>query len=224
MIDTDTDTEAEEKTEFEFSELSESAKETARNHYRSGDYPGYEWWDGVYEDAVRMGALMGIRISSTTHKNARTNRTYEEIDISFSGFSSQGDGASFKGDYRHIPDAVEKVKAETNDEELLRIASALSVLQLTERLLGFEVFSATITARGNYSHSGSMDVTVSYCEENEGETAYNDALEQAVTQLMRDLADWIYKNLEDEYDYLCSDEYVDERLEDDTFDEEGHVL
>ena len=40
---------------FKFDELEESAKERARDDWRSHGLD-YEWWDGVYEDAKRIGA------------------------------------------------------------------------------------------------------------------------------------------------------------------------
>jgi hypothetical protein len=39
---------------FEFYELSEDAKEKAREWYREGALD-YEWWDSVYEDAENIG-------------------------------------------------------------------------------------------------------------------------------------------------------------------------
>ena len=39
---------------YSFDELSDRAKETARNNYRMHALD-YEWWDGVYEDAERAG-------------------------------------------------------------------------------------------------------------------------------------------------------------------------
>lgn len=42
------------KTVYKFDELSDSAKEKARDWYRGGSLD-YEWWDGVYEDAERVG-------------------------------------------------------------------------------------------------------------------------------------------------------------------------
>ena len=47
-----------------------------------------------------------------------------------------------------------------------------------------------------------------------------------MTRLMRSFADWIYKQLEDEDDWLNSDECIDERLNesDDEFDEDGSVV
>jgi len=40
-------------TSYKFSELSDEAKETAREWYRRGALD-YEWWDGVYDDAARV--------------------------------------------------------------------------------------------------------------------------------------------------------------------------
>jgi hypothetical protein len=39
---------------YTFDELSDSAKETARNWYREGGLD-YEWWDHIYEDAKTAG-------------------------------------------------------------------------------------------------------------------------------------------------------------------------
>lgn len=57
-------TETEEQTEFKFSELSEQAKDAARDANRDWNVH-YDWWDYVYEDAVRMAAILGIEISHT---------------------------------------------------------------------------------------------------------------------------------------------------------------
>ena len=39
---------------FSFAELSDTAKDTARNWFRNHALD-YEWWDGVYEDAANVG-------------------------------------------------------------------------------------------------------------------------------------------------------------------------
>ena len=217
-------TEVEEQTEFKFSELSNSAKDKARDAARYNDVQD-EWWDNTYGDVVRMSALLGVNISSTQHISTK-GRNYSTIDISFSGFSSQGDGASFEGNYWYVPDAVAKITAETNDKELIRIAQELTLLQMTRRLLGYDPFGATITTSGRYLHSGTMDIILNYDVDENDEPSYDDGLENNVIQLMRRFADWIYKQLEAEHDYLTSDEYIDERLnEDETlFDEDGEEI
>lgn len=41
-------------TTYEFTELSDKAKEAARECWRDG-WMDYDWWDGVYDDAARVG-------------------------------------------------------------------------------------------------------------------------------------------------------------------------
>ena len=213
-------TETEEKTKFKFSELSDTAKDTARDKHR---YTAVEddWWDNVYEDAVRMAALLGIRISATSHQTAK-GRVYQTTDISFSGFWSQGDGACFEGQYQFRADAVEQVTQETNDEELLRIANELTLLQVTRRVLGLEYVGANITSS---TRSNTIDVELDAWDEDRDDDneVYAEA-EDTVAGLMRNFADWIYKQLEQEYDWLHSNECVDERLADDSFDEDGCMI
>jgi len=207
-----------------FSELSEEAKEHARKEYTSGDYPGYDWWDYTYEDAVRMAKILGIEISTTAYTTSR-GETYHTPDISFSGFCSQGDGACFEGSYSFNPGCVKEIISETNNAELICIATELYTMQLARRMQGLEYFSASISTSGRYSHSGTMSVTVNIEDDEDNELGIQN-LENEVTQLMRGFADWIYKQLESENDWHYSDEYVDERLNesDMAFDADGSEI
>ena len=69
---------------YQFNELSDSQKQSVFDNWRING-PDYEWWDCIYDDAKTIAALMGIEIK----------------DIYFSGFSSQGDGACFTGNYAY---------------------------------------------------------------------------------------------------------------------------
>lgn len=210
-------TETEEKTEFKFGELSESAKQKAREKYTSGDYLVDEWWDGVYEDAVCMGQMLGIEIGATTHVSTK-GRNYTTTNIRFSGFGSQGDGACFDGTYRYAPDAAKHIDQETTDEELLRIAKELTLMHVTQRLQGLEYFTAAIHAERNNSIRTEI--------RDWGVDEVGEPDEEKFRRLMQDFADWIYARLEDENDYLYSDEYVDERLSENdcVFDEDGTII
>jgi len=208
-----------------FSELSEKAKQKAREEYTSGDYPGYDWWDNVYEDAIRMAKIIGVTFDNKT-VNLVSGKTRYDPMIYFFGFGSQSDGACFAGGYCFNPSCVKEMNAETDDVELIRIATELYTMQLARRLLGLEHFTATIATHGRYSHSGTIEVNVNSEDENDEHSQIGNDLEDAVTQLMRDFADWIYKQLEAENDYLYSDEYVDEELsqDDKEFDEDGALI
>ena len=194
---------------FKYSELSEQAQSTARDWYRNDGDLGYNWWESVYEDASQAAALVGIDIAEGKHGQA----------IFFSGFSSQGDGASFEGKYNYRKAAVKAIKAfAPKDGELLRIAKALQEVQRQH----FYHLTASAKQRGHYNHSGCMAVEVSHNED-----MYRDigSAEDDVTQLLRDFADWIYKQLENEYEFQISDEQVVDIVESNQydFDEFGNI-
>jgi len=205
------------QTVHSFSELSDKAKEKARETFRRANYPSDDWWSDVYEDAVRMAAILGIEISTTAHRG-RNGRTFQTTNIYFSGFCSQGDGASFQGTYRFNAEAVTQIRAETNDELLFSLADQLALLHTTERLLEIEMTGLDITTSGHYSHSHSINIELSDFNDN---SMYE---KDQYLDIFRRFADWIYKNLEAEHDYLTSDEVVDDRLAEEEFDEDGDVI
>lgn len=199
-----------------FDDLDEDAKDRVRDAARY-DNVDYEWWDTVYEDVVNMASLLGITISTTSRTTSK-GRAYHDIDIWFRGFSSQGDGATFNGKYEYVADAVARVTAETggNDPGLLRIAQELTLMQLTQRMSGKAPFEGGIDGR----HRNHIDATIYMW----GEDEVGEPDEEQFTDLMQEFADWIFSRLEDEYDYLTSDECVDERLRDEEFDDEGCMV
>jgi hypothetical protein len=199
-------TEVEEQTTFSFSELNDSAKTAARNQYRdTGGILDYEWWDHTYEDAVRMAGLLGISILTD--------------DIHFNGFSSQGDGACFAGAYISTQADLDKLKAEApNDTVLHSIADQLALLQITQRLAtGRTRMELRILTEGRYSHSGTMLVEDIYDIFTDDEIDLTDEM----LTVFRRFADWIYARLEEEHDYLLSDESIDQYLDELTFDSDG---
>lgn len=222
-------------TIYPFDELSDAAKEKARDWYRST--PSDDWWDSVYEDAIRMAEILGIEIDYRIYGISRTGgQTHREPKIWFSGFSSQGDGACWEGSYRYKKGAAKAIAKEApadyeyslpdgtlvkghsdGNAELLRIALGLQETQRKH----FYRLEATVTHRGHYYHSGCMSVDVS-----DSESPYRDIgdAEDDIKQLLRDFADWIYDQLEKEDEWLNSDEQVDEniRINEYTFDEDGN--
>lgn len=185
-------------TIYAFQELSPEAKEKAINNHRDWNIEGSEWWDCVFDDAKEIASLMGIEIDK----------------IYFSGFWSQGDGASYTGSFRHAKGSVAGVKAYAPlDMELHRIADEIQKLQARS----FYSASGTIYQRGHYYHEMTMHLSPGY--EIKGQFVESDWLE-----VLRDFARWIYRRLEREHDYLTSDEAIAESLiaNEREFDEEGN--
>lgn len=205
---------------MKFSELPERVKQKLRDKHTGEGYLDYEWWDFIYEGAIRMGKLIGIEIGERWEKTV-SGKLVTSPAIYFSGFSHQGSFCSYDGSYSHKPDAVQTVTDETNDEELIRIAQELVLLQVTRRLQGKGEFSAKMEDRNS---STSVDIT-SYDLDGNNDGDIDD-IEDDVQKLMRDFGEWIYDQLESQNDYLYSDECVDEALssQDEEYDEDGDIV
>lgn len=186
---------------YTFDELSDGARQKARDWYTEGNDFDHE---SVYDMAAEAGKKLGISLRTKPVKLMNGSTRYDPA-IYFSGFSSQGDGACYEGSYRFAYGAPKAVREEfPKDVELHRIADALLAVQRP----AFYGLSATITTSGRYSHSGTMQVEVEHLASRDVSMTQSDE----VTQLLRDFADWIYARLRDEYFYSTSDEVVDETI------------
>ncbi|MBJ6915417.1 antitoxin of toxin-antitoxin stability system, partial [Vibrio cholerae] len=83
-----------ETTVYRLDELSDAAKDKARAWYREGGFD-YDWYDSVYEDFQQIAEILGIRFKTRTVR-LMGGGTRQEPRIAFTGFWSQGDGASFE--------------------------------------------------------------------------------------------------------------------------------
>lgn len=195
---------------YKFDELSDSAKEKAREWYRGVSEFETEF---VYEQAGEVGLIFGLDIYQRVKKD---NSGYDP-KIYYSGFWSQGDGACFVGTYKYQKGALAKIKKDyPEDVSLHQIVQGLQEVQRKH----FYQLRAKCTHRGRYYHSGCMDVDTHYYGDE-----YRDIgdAEDDVRYWLRQFADWIYSALEKEYDYSVSDEVVDESLveKEYEFDEDG---
>lgn len=199
---------------FSYDELSTFAQEKARDWYRMGACVLDEY-DCVFEDAADAAAIFGLDIRTRAGKRMNGGAHYAPA-IFFSGFSSQGDGACFEGNYFYRKGALAAVKAYApEDTELHRIVAELQNIQRK----AFYKLSARTTHHGRYYHSGCMNVSVGV----DADRYPTDTEEESLAECMRDFADWIYKQLEAEHDYQNSDEQVAEAIRSNeyTFTEDG---
>lgn len=204
------------KTVYEFDELSDAAKERARDWWRGCEAQDFDT-DFLYEDFQRMGKLLGIEFDRKPVKLMGGGTRYDPT-IYWSGFSSQGDGACFEGRYSYAKGAAKAIAKETGGTEhaLIDLAERLQAAQRRN----FYRLEAIAKHRGHYYHSGCMSIDVFDREDNYREIG--DA-EEEIKQCLREFADWMYKQLDAENDYRMSDENVDEsiRCNEYTFTENG---
>lgn len=194
-----------ETTVYQLGELSDAAKEQARAWYREGGFD-YDWYDSVFADFQRIAEILGIALK-TRPVRLVGGGTRQEPQISFAGFWSQGDGASYQAFYAFRKNAAHEIRRYApKDVRLHAIADAL----LATQRRNFYQLRADVSHRGRHSHEYCMAIAV----ERDSPT-YQDMTadaENAVIEALRDLACWLYRQLEREYEYLSSDEAVDETI------------
>lgn len=198
---------------YSFDELSDRAKESARDWYRSGnDDP--DRFEHVLDDAATVCSLLGIQLATRTVR-LMNGSTRQEPVIYFSGFSSQGDGACFAGQYFYRAGSVRAIRAYApTDTDLQAIAETLQNLQRRH----FYKLSATLTHIGRDAHeySVTIDVSCDHCYR-------DDDCASDLADALRDVMRWIYRQLEQEDEFHNSNDTVDEsiRANEYEFDEDG---
>lgn len=173
------------KTVCTFEELSPEHQEKALEYYRDCDTSDSFWYECVIDDAKGIAALMGIDIDH----------------VYFRGFWSQGDGACFVGSFSYQAGMVKAVKEHApQDKELHAIAKQIQELHR----MAFYSASGKVSHYGHYYHERSMSVDV-VCDQGR-------VREEEWKDTFADVARWIYKRLEADYDYLNSDTQVREGI------------
>ncbi len=186
-------------------ELPDSAKQAARDWYREHGFD-HSWYDFIYDDFTKIAGILGINIA-TQHATRLNGKTYDDPQIHFTGFHNQGDGASFAGNYSYGRKASKRIRKHApKDEELHRIADGLKNAQRRN----FHQLHASITCNGRYSHEYTMHVDVQ--RDSPTNQPIADAADVTLTALFRDLARWLYRQLQTEWEYQTSDDHVDEIL------------
>lgn len=178
------------KTIYEFSELTEQQQKAYFELYPEKFTPYQEWYECTIENKKEILESLG----------------FTNVNIGFSGFWSQGDGAHFTGEFYLCPESIpdiEKVLREyTQYEELQTFAKCLLSLCKQDNHNSPKV---TIHHRGHYQHE--------LCTYFEFSDCIQDELEQTVIGCCRYFMQEIYQSLEQEYEYLNSWEYVKEAPE-----------
>lgn len=219
---------------YEFKELSAEAREKAlAAHVEHG--MDYDWWNDVYYDAITDGRESGFELD----------------DIRFSGFSSQGDGASWTGRVRVLEYLNWKIPQMQPDDTALPSYITMRELVDNEMLFsrieitrggGMYVHENTMLCETDSSDYGSTDPedwdtttlhkgvlagarVADLLEAYDFGTVINSIIQDSL-QDARAYAKEIYRQLEKEHDWLTSPEGFAETAEanDWRFDESGDFL
>lgn len=178
---------------YTLSELNERAKQEAIDNTRNNPYYlDYEWHSFTIDDFKHIAGLIGVDIDK----------------VYFSGFYSQGGGACFIGTYAYSKGGVKKLIDFAPEPELIEIVKKLQEIQSKY----FYSLTATIEHSGMYYHEQSVTIDV--------ESELNDNLPYGrhcrdatgIDEALRDLMAWLYNRLENQYNYLMSDEAITEHI------------
>lgn len=165
----------------------------------------HDWWDCTYDYWKSRLARMGVEVD----------------EINFSGFWSQGDGASFTG-----------VVRSKDMKRFMRIHGLRERYRPLYTILGQVDVWVNITRSSSfYSHSNTVSISVdgddptSWIDDDTDDLReamllelYEQAmlwwpdLETDCAEILRGYMDDIYHDLEEEHDYLTSDEAVREAI------------
>jgi hypothetical protein len=171
---------------YKFDDLSKEAKEKAIEKHR--EFLS-EVWDGDYvqDDFKEDMKKWGI----------------DEIEIQYSGFWSQGDGASFTG-WIDIPKFLKEAGWEKDYAKLLK---AINDGEDIDDVAKIERISH------HYSHANTVQVKPLYYRgEDEEVDKQADKLGDEMTDFVREKSRELYRKLEQSYEYETSDENVAESI------------
>jgi hypothetical protein len=168
-------------TVYRLPELEGRARERALTKLAEWATQG-EWYEPTLDDAKRMGAILGITAD----------------DISFSGFWSQGDGASFVGSYTYAKGAAKAIRREAPEDTVLH--GIADTLQAIGRRNGYRLTASVSRRSHHYSHPNTVTV------ETDGARVESDAGDRGeLADALRAFMTWVYRQLESEYEYQTSE-------------------
>lgn len=193
---------------YEFNELSESAKEKARDWWREASSGDIFWAEGIVSEARQQANLMGFNVEK----------------ILWSGFYTQGSGACFIGEWNAKNVLADRVASEWGECD-----STTEIKQIAEKFAElankFPELQAKISHRGRYFHEYSVDYDFYFFDTETGEEKNwpENFQEKEFKETCAKLFRWIYRQLEKEYEYQNSAECIDELLviNNYTFTEQG---
>lgn len=192
---------------MKYHELSEEAKEKAREWMRACVESDNYWSEGVITDWEQILGCLG----------------FLDVDIFWSGFWSQGDGACFAGSWRERDVDYAKLVEHVGEEKAEEYGKFFHEMNALFDVGAIDSHYVSLSHVGLYYHEHSVRFGFDIPDEDGGRTVpdFEEDFKEACQGLMRK----IYKNLEEEYEYQLSDEAIEETIECNEYDfnEEGGV-
>lgn len=159
---------------YQFDELNEETKKKVLENFRHINTE-HEWYEPVYEGFEEIASEYGIEVE----------------DMSFSGFYSQGDGASFEGKISDFKKFAEK--------------TGLKRLEPFSEPIEYNLEMNITRVSYQYCHSNTVEADV---RDGGYYPRLSNLIEGKLREVKEELCGKLYRILEEEYCYLTSDEVV----------------
>ena len=174
-----------------FTELPPEAKQIAIDNNRDIN-TAHDWSDYIVDNYKDLAALIGLEIDN----------------IYWSGFIYQGDGACFTGSYSYKKGAVAALEEFVfDDHPLIELAKQLQIIQ---KDYFYSLTSTIHYLGGNYYHEQSVGVDTTIGDRHGTRELITPT--KQLGDLFRGLMNTIYLDLQKEYEFLTSDEQIEETL------------
>lgn len=212
--------ESDDEKTYSFDELTPEAQENAISLNREKSIEGFDWWEDL----------------TSKFENELSEIGLTDFDIQFSGFNSQGDGASFTGrviDNKKFLTALELNPFRGKNIGLKKFDDAFD--EFCEN-----IYITIQRDRGSrYYHENTISALVEPDGEDEitiyltpgvvfdfSVSKLSQDIEEEITEWARKKSKSFYRELENYYDELTSDESIKSELEDGDyeFDESGNIV
>ncbi|QEM07094.1 hypothetical protein DIU31_027640 [Mucilaginibacter rubeus] len=189
---------------YSFNELDKEAKGKALTTYRDLNV-NFDWWDDEFEDFIELCSYMGIAVIKDK--------------ITFRGFYSQGDGSGFSA-MVDIPKLLMAVDNQSWKDYAPMQEFSFSVPQIDHRVIALVVDGILPSEPQIISRSRQYgivtDLGISEVIK-DGKTHDNifeelDKLEEWLRAIAESLNRYLYKSLENQYEFLTSDTAIKESI------------
>jgi len=163
-----------------------------------------DWYDSDYDDIKTMLGFCGFKTP----------------EIHFSGFSCQGDGANFTGNFYRRDINFNALAAYAPKEEFfLLFATLLADLTKPFEDARFTLYKSSF----RYEHENTVDIK-DFVSDND--ILYSTIPESEILDACRKIMKVIYQKLEKQYEYLTSEDAIYETLDDNEyyFNDMGEIV
>ncbi|MGV4438739.1 hypothetical protein ACQ1PL_04475 [Ornithobacterium rhinotracheale] len=186
---------------YKYEELDQKVQEKVLDKYRYKKVNNFWWWQDTYFDFVEICSKMEIDINPS--------------EIFFSGFYSQGDGSSFACNILDIRKFIQAVKDEKWKIHAPNQVFDFDTLDMDKRVLeliknGYiDIYFKTYNKhRYHYMH---FDWEYTFRDNNKEYPHIEHQIEKLLKwteSILNDLNQYLYEELQEEYERLTADEYI----------------